>query len=181
MNRSAYLFVAIHLFLTACGTSKTYFTAAIKRSVEASNQKLDKIQFYADRDIVLQREMEKEDTKVYSGKVNIENGHYVNTIILKKNTRGVCTVVTNNTVRISFEQGNNKFLSFGETKNSNPEDPYRILATKWVDDYGIVSYEGIEYHIQPDGTDASLMIKTKFYNKLIREEREMKGRKVAKK
>jgi hypothetical protein len=90
-------------------------------------------------------------------------------------------VVTNNTVRISFEQGNNKFLSFGKTKNADPEDPYRILANKWVDDYGIVSYEGNEYHIQPDGTEASLMIKTKVYNKLIREEREMKGRKVAKK
>jgi hypothetical protein len=181
MNRSTYLFAAIPLVLIACGTSKTYFTAAIRQRVEASNQKLDKIQFYADRDIVLQREINKEDAKVYSGKFKIENGHYVNIIVLKKNTRGVCTLATNNTVGISFEQGNNKFLSFGKTKNANPEDPYRILATKWEDDYGIISYEGNEYHIQPDGTEASLMIKTEVYNKLIREEREMKGRKVAKK
>ena len=181
MNRLTYLFAAIPLVLIACGTSKTYFTTDIKRSVEGSNQKLDKIQFYADRDIVLRREIDKKDAKVYSGKVKIEKGHYVNIIILKKNTRGVCTVATNNTVGISFEQGNNKFLSFGKTKDADPEDPYRILATKWVDDYGIVKYEGNEYHIQPDGTDASLMIKTKVYNKLIREEREMKGRKVAKK
>ncbi len=40
MKRSTYLFAVIPLFLIACGTSKTYFTASIKRSVEASNQKL---------------------------------------------------------------------------------------------------------------------------------------------
>jgi hypothetical protein len=181
MKRSAYLLVVVPLVFSACGSSKTYFTTAIRQSVEASHQKLDKVQFYADRDIILRREMDKEDTKVYSGKVKIENGHYVNIITLKKNTPGVCTVTTNNAIGVSFEQGSNKFLSFGKTKDADPEDPYRILANEWVDDYGLVKYEGKEYHILSDGTEASLMIKTKVYKKSVREEREMKGRKVAKK
>jgi hypothetical protein len=181
MRRSAYLFVVVPLVLAACGSSKTYFTTSIRRSLEASHQKLEKVQFYADRDIVLRREMDKEEAKVNSGKVKIENGHYISIITLKKNTLGVCTVATNNAVGISFEQGNNKFLSFGKTKDAEPEDPYRILATEWVDDYGIITYEGKQYHIQADGTEASLMIKTKFYKKLVKDEREMKGRKVAKK
>lgn len=181
MKGSAYLLVVFALVFTACGSSKTYFTSAIRRSVEASHQKLEKVQFYADRDIVLRREVDKEDAKVSSGKIKIENGHYINIITLKKNTRGVCTAATTNTIGISFEPGSNYFLSFGKIKNANPEDPYRILANAWIDDYGVVNYEGKEYHIQPEGTEASLMIKTKVYNKLVREEREMKGRKVAKK
>ncbi len=54
---------------------------------KAARNSLKKIQYYADRDIVLKREMETGVTKVSSGKLKLENGHYVNIITLKKNTR----------------------------------------------------------------------------------------------
>ncbi len=38
--------------LVACSAPKTYFTAAIRTQVESSHQPLEKVQFYADRDIV---------------------------------------------------------------------------------------------------------------------------------
>lgn len=165
-------------FLASCSSSKTYFTAAIRKRVEANNLPLQKIQFYADRDIVLRRDMESGETKITSGKLTMENGHYVNIITLKKNTPGVCTVVDNNVLSISFEAGDNKYLNFGKTKQARPEDPYRILANDWVRDYGVVTYEGKKYYIQPAGTEASIMIKTSVLRKSTVNSREMKGRKV---
>jgi len=166
------------IMLYSCSAPKTYFTSGIREKIEHSHQPLEKIQFYADRNIVLRRELKTGETKVTSGKVRIENGHYINTITLKKNTPGVCTVVKNNVLGISFEEGENKFLNFGKTKYAKPDDPYRILANEWINDFGLVEYEGKQYHIQSAGTDASIMIKTSLLRKSKIEEREMKGRKV---
>jgi hypothetical protein len=179
MKKIAILFGFIPFIITSCGSSKTYFTADIRGKVEASHQPLEKIQFYADRDIVLRRDMETGEAKVSSGKVKIENGHYVNIITLKKNTPGVCTVARGNAVDISFEQGINKYLTFGKTRYAAPEDPYRILANNWENDYGVIMYEGKQYYIQPEGTEAGIMIKSSVLKKSVVDEREMKGRKVA--
>jgi hypothetical protein len=173
-----YLFL-IPLLVSACRSSKTYFTAGIRSRVEANQQALEKIQFYADRDIVLRRDMETGETKVTSGKVKMENGHYVNIVTLPKNTPGVCTFVKNNIVGISFETGDNRFLTFGKTKNAQGNDPYRILANDWVSDYGVINYDGKKYHIQSEGTNAALLIKTKLLKKYKVEERIMKGRTVS--
>ncbi len=170
--------LALPFLMVACGSPKTYFTSSIRAQVENSHQPLEQIQFYSDRDIVLRRDLQTGETKVTSGKVKIEHGHYVNIITLKKNTPGVCTVVKNNVVGISFESGENKFLNFGKTKFAKPDDPYRILANEWINDYGLITYEGKQYHIQSSGTEASIMIKTKLLKKSKTEEREMKGRKV---
>jgi len=179
MKRKLVLFVLVPFILASCSSSKTYFTSDIRARVEASHQPLDKIQFYADRDIVLRRDIDKAEAMVASGKVKIENGHYVNIITLKKGTPGVCVMAKGNAICISFEQGSDKFLTFGKTKLAGPDDPYRILANDWVEDYGTVMYEGKEFHIQPEGGEASIMIKSSVLKKSVVEEREMKGRKVA--
>lgn len=178
MKKCAYYLLVLPFILVACSSPKTYFNASIRNKVESSHQPLEKIQFYADRDIVLRRDMNTGETKVTSGKVKIENGHYVNIITLKKNTPGVCTQVRNNTVNISFENGENKYLTFGKTKYAKPDDPYRILANEWVKEYGIIDYEGGKYHLQPAGTEAGIMIKTSVLKKYKVEERKMKGRTV---
>ena len=169
---------SLPFLLMACGTSKTYFTASIRSRVEANQQPLDNVQFYADRDIVLRRDMETGETKVTAGTVKIENGHSVNIITLPKNTPGICTVVKNNIVGISFEPGENHYLTFGKTKNAQPNDPYRILANDWINDYGVINYDGKKYHIQAEGTNAAILIKTKVLKKYTVEERKMKGRTV---
>ena len=88
-------------------------------------------------------------------------------------------MVKNNIVGISFENGDNKFLTFGKTKNGAPNDPYRILANDWVNDYGLINYDGKKYHLLADGSNASLLIKTKWFKKSVVEERALKGRKVS--
>lgn len=178
MKRCSNYLLFLSFILVACSSPKTYFNGSIRNQVESSHQPLEKIQFYADRDIVLRRDMHTGETKVTSGKVKIENGHYVNIITLKKNTPGVCTQVRNNAINVSFENGENKFLTFGKTKYAKSDDPYRILANEWVKEYGIINYEGDKYHLQPAGTEASIMIKTSVLKKYKVAERKMKGRTV---
>jgi hypothetical protein len=178
MKKYSSFLLLMPFILVACSAPKTYFTSAIRSQVESSHQPLEKIQFYTDREIVLRRDLRTGETKVSSGKVRIKNGHYVNIITLKKNTPGVCTMVRNNAIGVSFETGENKFLTFGKTKNARPNDPYRILANEWVEDYGVVNYEGEKYHIQPSGTEAGIMIKTHVLKKYKLAERKVKGRTV---
>jgi hypothetical protein len=179
MNKNAWLGMLLPVLLASCGTSKTYFTQSIRQDVERGHVDLSKIQFYADRDIVLRRDLDNGEVKVSAGKVKFENGHYVNIITLKKGTPGVCTLVRNDIVGISFEAGSDRFLTFGKTRHASPSDPYRILANEWVKEYGIIRYEGKDYRIEPSGTEAGILIRSKWARKSQVESREMKGRKVA--
>jgi hypothetical protein len=179
MKNYSWLAIAMPMLITACSPSKTYFTQSIRQDVERSHVDISKIQFYVDRDIVLRRDMDNGEVKVTSGKVHFENGHYVNIIRLKKGTPGVCTLLRNDIVGISFEAGSDKFLTFGKTRYASPTDPYRILANEWVKDYGIIQYEGKPYRIETSGTEAGILIRSKWLQKNQVESREMKGRKVA--
>jgi hypothetical protein len=179
MKIQYYYIVLLAAVLASCSSAKTYFTPEIRSRVEANSVPLSKVQFYVDRDIMLKRELDKGETKVNAGKLKFENGHYVNIITLKKGTPGVCTTSGNNKVSISFEAANSNYLNFGRTRIGTSADPYRILADNWVNDYGIVTYEGKQYHLEPSGTEASILIKSKWLKTTKVEKREMKGRTVA--
>ncbi|MEI9933629.1 MAG: hypothetical protein WDM71_01965 [Ferruginibacter sp.] len=167
------------IVFASCSSSKTYFTPSIRSRVEANNVPLTKIQYFVDRDIVLKRELDKGETKVISGSVKFENGHYVNIITLKKGTPGVCTMVAPNKISISFEVGDDKYLNFGKTLNGTTDDPYRILANDWVGEEGVIMYEGKQYHIESAGTEASVKIKTEWLKTSQINKRQMKGRTVS--
>lgn len=165
--------------MVSCSTPKqmTYFTAEIRQKVENSHQPLQQIQFYADRDIVLRRDLDIGETKVTAGKVTIVNGKSVNVVKLAKKTPGVCTLVKNNLIGVSFENGDNRFLAFGKTRNALPTDPYRILANDWVNNEGYTIYDGKKYHIL-EGAEASLQIKSNSLYRSSKEERKLTGRTV---
>jgi hypothetical protein len=175
MKKYLYLSAIAAIVLASCSDSKTYFTPAIRSRVEANSVPLTKIQYFVDRDIVLERELDKGETKVESGTVKFQNGHYENLIVLKKGTPGVCTMVAPNKLSISFEVGTDQFINFGKTLNSGTTDPYRILANEWVGEEGVITYEGKTYHIQASGTEASIKIKTKWLRTNKVEKRQMKG------
>ncbi|MGG9972283.1 hypothetical protein ACQ33O_10860 [Ferruginibacter sp. SUN002] len=178
MKKTMLSLLAISVVMISCNTAKTYFTSDIRTAVENNHQQLEKIQFYADRDIILTRELTTDETKVSSGKVKFENGHYTQIIKLKKNTPGVCTVVKNNIVGISFELGNNKHLIFSKPKNAKTDEPYRLQISSWLKETAIVEYEGKKFQVQADGANAGIKIKTSLLKKEKTEEREMKGRTI---
>jgi hypothetical protein len=177
-----YLYLAVIsctvVILASCANGKTYFTPSIRNKIEANSIPLTQLQFYVDRNIELTRELESGQTKVTAGTVKFENGKYMNVILLKKGTPGVCTMVSPDKLSISFEVGNNSFLNFGRTQQGDMSDPYRILADSWVSDYGLITYEGKIYHLEPGGTNASVLIKTKWLRTTKTDVRQMKGRTI---
>ncbi len=177
MRNISIVAIAIMAVTTSCSSSKIYFSTQVRQKVENTGTPLTQLQFYVDRDVELSREILKDETKVTSGIVRFENGKNLNIITLKRNTPGVCTKVLPDKVLISFEIGDDKFLTFGKTKYATESDPYKILANSWIGDYGAITYEGKSYFIHT-GTNASILIKT---SELINEEiniRQMKGRTI---
>ena len=136
MRNNIVITLLIVTVLASCSSSKTYFSAAIRQKVENIGTPVTQLQFYIDRDVELSREILKDETKVTSGVIRFENGKNLNIITLKKGTPGVCTRVMPDKIVISFEVGDDKFLTFGKTKLALDTDPYKILANSWIGDYG---------------------------------------------
>lgn len=173
-NNLLITFLIVTVF-ASCSSSKTYFSAAIRQKVESIGTPVTQLQFYIDRDVELSREILKDETKVTSGVIRFENGKNLNIITLKKNTPGVCTKVLPDKIIISFEVGDDKFLTFGKTKFALDTDPYKILANSWIGDFGSINYEGKKYFIHKGG-NASVMIKTSELNNVEVSKRKMAGR-----
>jgi len=181
--KSIYTFTGICLvaiLVSSCSSSKTYFTPAVRARIEHAGVNVEKLQFYIDHDVKLVREVSQEEGKLSKGKVTVVNGKLVNIINLSKNTAGVCKTALHDKVLVSFEEGENRYLTFGRTKYAADTDPYKILAFNWINgNEGVIDYEGQKYHIKAGG-DAAVKIKTKFVRKADRvKERDMKGQKVS--
>jgi hypothetical protein len=168
--------VILVALLSACGTSKSYFSTDVRTRVEKNSVSVEKLQFYIDRNVELRREVTSKDTKVTSGKVKLVNGKYVNIIKLKKNTPGVCTGFYSNALNIAFEKGDGQYLSFGIPTNGEYSNVYQIVGQPWTNGQQKVFYEGNSYYIQPGGTGAKLLINKSVTDKFGVKTRTMKGR-----
>lgn len=165
------------LFFISCTTGKTYFGSELKNDLVASNVDLKKVQFYVDRDIVLQRQVSDRSAKVSGGEIKLQNGEYVHVVRLKKGTPGVITNVYRNKVDVAFEMGDKRYLTFGEVKVGR-ELPYTLFADSWHKGLGAIRYDGFTYYIMPGGGDAKLVVKKKYVNQSKVSERSMSGRKI---
>ncbi len=179
MKNNILLALVIATVLVSCSSSKVYFSTEIRQRVENTGTQLTQLQYYVDRDVELSREILKDETKVATGVIRFENGKNLNIITLKKNTPGVCTKVLPDKILISFEVGDDKYLTFGRTKNASDSDPYRVLANSWIGDYGAINYEGKKYFIHSGG-EASIMVKTSELSKEEINKRKMGGRVISK-
>ena len=183
------LSVILVLALASCETTKrSYFSVDTRRRVEEISIPVEKLQFYVDKDVELRRELTARDAKVSSGKVVFENGKYVNIILLKAGTLGVCTQALNNTLDISFENGENKNLRFSVPDRASANVVYSLFADQWMNRYssydpsvaqvGKVVYDGEIYFMRFSGDRPKLMIEKTAKDKYQVNTRVMKGRKV---
>jgi hypothetical protein len=179
MKKLNFLPVLAILFFS-CSSQKSFFTAEVRARVESSSTPVSKLQFYIDQDVELRREVTADEAKVTTdGKVILLNGKYVNVILLKKNTPGVCTNAGPNKLDIAFETGDGKSLTFGVLNSYGSDGSYRIFADAWNNEHGRIRYDGKLYNIQPNSIEAKLMIKKKEADKFEITKRTMKGRKVS--
>ena len=183
------LSVIVLVALSSCSTSqKSYFTVETRKRVEDVAIPVEKLQFYVDKDVELRRELTARDAKVTSGKVVFENGKYVNIILLKAGTLGVCTQALNNALDISFETGENKNIRFTVPERASSNVIYSLFADQWMNRYsaydpnvsqvGKIVYDGDIYFMRFVGDRPKLMIVKTGKDKYQVNSRVMKGRKV---
>ncbi|MEO6541137.1 MAG: hypothetical protein ABIN74_09115 [Ferruginibacter sp.] len=189
MKSISTLSVILVLALSSCSTlQKSYFTVDTRKRVEEKAIPVEKLQFYVDKDVELKRELASREAKVTSGKVVFENGKYVNIVILKAGTQGVCMVALNNTLEISFENGDNKSLRFGVPEKAGSSAVYSLFADEWMNRYstynpnvvqvGKIVYDGEVYFMRFNGDRPKLMIQKTAKDKYQVNTRVMGGRKV---
>ncbi len=186
MNAKFLFFAALILSFSAC-TTKVYFTETLRHALEQKKVELTRLQFYIDRDVELIRVVHSSQAATNAGKVQLENGKYINIIDLPKGTSGVCTKADSGRVEVSFESGEGRFLPFGlEKKTASAEgERYYVLQTQGdsikVDyagnRYTARTYSGYEQSVGR-GTQARLMLKKSQVNKMTVERRKMSGRRV---
>src|SRR6202012_4177808 len=106
-------------FLFSCSSSRKTsrnnfvpFTKDLKAKLEKENIDLKQVQFYVDQKLILNRNLGDQKVVVSSGVVKLENGKYINEVIIPSFTPGVCESSDNGKLLISFEKGNNS-LAFG--------------------------------------------------------------------
>lgn len=189
MKSISILAVIFILAFTSCSTlQKSYFSVDTRRRVEEKSIPVEKLQFYIDKDVELKRELASREAKVSSGKVVFENGKYVNIVLLRAGTQGVCTMALNNTLEIAFENGDNKNLRFGVPEKAGSNAVYSLFADQWLNSYntynpnvvqvGKIVYDGEVYHMRFSGERPKLMIQKTAKDKYQVNKRVMGGRKV---
>ena len=183
--RSILLIASTALLLSSCSLNRMYFTVASKQEIEKAGVDLTQVQFYNSEEIVLSRQISKEEIKVAEGKVRVENGRNIEEIIIPANTPGICELNDEKTLKVSFETGDGRSIPFlVERKNDIvvAGSYFKIGAKEWGRTsrglrVGKLDYAGQVYNLVR-GADARLMIDKAVLNRVERKTRVAKGRKL---
>lgn len=171
--------------LSSCSMNRMLLTVETKMQIEKAGVELNKVQFYNSSEIILARALKQEEISVAEGKVRIENGKHIEEIIIPANTPGICELNNEKTLKISFETGDGKSVPFLVEKKGGvvvAGSYFKIGAKKWVKTtrgkrIGKVDYEGKIYNLVR-GADSRLMIDKSILNRVKRDTRVARGRKI---
>ncbi len=175
-NLNSFFYALVILLFTSCVSGrKVHFTQDIRNRLEAKNNDLTKLQYYAGGDIILAREISSDTAKIVKGEVVLQNGKYYETITLKRNTKGVCVAVYPNRLNVSFDANNNNFLPFVLAADNT----YQILNNDvYGNNVSVIWYNGKQYILNYSGNIPNLLIKKSDVNNTDTDSKVMKGRKV---
>lgn len=176
MLRNKVFFLLLSVSLCSC-VEKVYFTQQMRDSLGNSGIGLDEVQFYNDRHIVLKRVVPKDTAQIKSGRLSMGNEKMTELIHIKRYTPGICENEDGNLLKITFEEGDEKFIVF----QSNKEGGYfRFSNTqRFVNLKDKVPY-GDQQYVVEQGNNARLVVNKSQFNKLEIEKRILKGKKIAK-
>ncbi|HWB91013.1 MAG TPA: hypothetical protein VG605_04155 [Puia sp.] len=173
--------------LFSCSSSRKMsnyvpFTRDLKQKLEKENIDLKQVQFYVDQKLILNRNLGDQKLIVTSGVVKLENGKYVNEVIIPQLTPGVLEETNNDKLMVSFEKGNNN-LAFGPGSGSTFNN-YVLYGTEWKNGTTLVDYDSNKFRARcgscSDVASALLVIRKKELDKWERKSRTVTGRTVGK-
>jgi len=174
--RNLILFVSFLLVLSSCKTLVP-FTEDLKKTNSWKDTDLKQIQYYNSETITLRRQLNSNETGIVSGKIKVVDGQEVEEIIIKKGTPGVVTALPDNKMAISFELGDDYYLTFGIDKKRGNKYYLRLRELK-DGRYAYVTYNNQAYQLSRSSLNAYLQVNMKKINNEQRELRVAKGRKL---
>jgi hypothetical protein len=185
LMKYAVLLALSTIAITSCSTSRMFLTVDTKQQIEKANISLNQVQFFNSEEIVLVRQLSKEDIGVDKGRIKIENGKQIEEVIIPAYTPGVCELHDEKTFKISFETGDGKQIAFVAERRNDMVDKtsaFKIGANEWIttqrgNKVGKVDYDGKVYTLVR-GLDSRLMIEKSMLNNVDRDTRVAKGRKL---
>lgn len=176
MKKLGYLVIALVL-LNSC-SPRIQFTQALKEQHQVKDEEMKKLQFYTSGDIVMQRvESSGSNKETNEGQLVITSGNSLERVVIKAGTPGIVeSVVDNNSIKVRFEMGDGKTLTFGNTQAN--KGAYYLIADENRGTKKIVNYGGKKYALSGNSAYVSLSFKMRKLNKFSKEQHVAKGMKV---
>jgi hypothetical protein len=176
MKRIIIFLVGLSL-LTSC-SEKTQLTGSLMTLIKENQLPLDKIQFYNDNALFLERELNASDANVKSGKVIIVNGKSINRVNLEPQTPGVLVKEQQEQLLISFEAGAGieKSLHFAPVQERG-EYYYQLVDETGSPTFSRLAYDGNKYLLYNKKKVRLLIMKSSFSGLKVNSKR-MRGNRI---
>ena len=164
--------------MLSCAPTLRYYTKDMHEMNGISSGDLHNIQFYLSNDIVLWRDLGKEEISISRGKIKMTEGRKVEEIVIKKGTTGVCIFSPKeDQFAVSFDsKDDTKYLVFGSSAKMN--NRYVLLAKNWDKRFGQVTYGDETYNTSAESAYAYLMVDMKKAKNISKKRETIMGRKV---
>ncbi|HEX4374379.1 MAG TPA: hypothetical protein VHZ50_13845 [Puia sp.] len=175
------------LVLFSCSSSKSVaskkfvpFTRQLQQRLERDNIDLHQLQFYIDQGLVMSRYVDNEKAQVSAGVIKFDNGQYINEVIVKPFTPGICSDIANSKLMISFEKGNND-VAFGPGSGMSADD-YVIYGTDWRNGTALITFDNNKFRVHcstcSDVAITRLMVRKSEIDKIEKKSRVVEGRTI---
>lgn len=177
MKRLAILLVGVGM-LSSC-SEKTQLTGSLMTLIKENQLPLDKIQFYNDNALFLERELNASDANVKSGKVMIVNGKSINRVNLEPQTPGVLIKEQQEQLLISFEAGAGieKSLHFAPVLGERGEYFYQLVDDLGSPTFSRLQFDGNKYLLYNKKKVRLLIMKSSFSGLKVNSKR-MRGNRI---
>jgi len=163
--------------LSSCSPTLSPFTGSVYDDFGTSQDQLSKVQYYLSSDIVLYRDFGASETLVDRGTIKMVNGRKVEEVIFKKGTPGVFLFSPKrDRVAIGFENNENNYLMFGT--NPKAGGRFTLLAKKWKNRRGKVTYAGSTWNTSAESAYANLLVDIDRTRKTKHKTKTVSGRRV---
>jgi hypothetical protein len=171
--KRTYLLLLVVL-LGACN-EKMFLTPNTRYQIERKEVDLKLLQFYNDKEIRLVRYDKESGHSVRGGVLVRKNASSQDEVIIRPNTRGVCTETKKDRVEIAFESEKNiTFVRSGDAYFLEPDQTERTQDGKvnWLVKFGEEDYYVAE------GKDTKLFIYAKDFDKYSKKAHVARGVKI---
>lgn len=168
-------FLVLAMFTNGCAT-KIPFTHQLRSEYNLGPGELKQLQYYVSGPITLQRELNREEKEVAPGHIlRLFQDKRIEEILVHEGTQCIAVDSSDNTLEISFEQGQS--LTFASSpENRDVWGGKYGLAAKWEDGTGKLTYEGKVYWAVSGSNNVYLLVGAEDLRQFKKESRTLPGR-----